>query len=110
MLAYRLTFPCAVLVMAAALAFPLYVGQAGQEKPAGEPAVESASPGQSEDSLAAKQELVKRRYERFVQTLRKVSESLKKTDPERAELLRRAVGKSNELRVEQQLSHLVQLL
>lgn len=111
MASFRLSLLSLLLVLLAAF-YPLETRVSGQDKPAGEttPAAEEPSPGEREDTLASRQELVKRRYERFVQTLRKVSESLKKADPERSALLLRAVGKSNEFGIETQMGRLVQLL
>src|SRR5678809_1286485 len=48
--------------------------------------------------------------DRFEDTLRKIAESLRKTDPDRADLLLRAIGKSTEDRISQQMNDLVQLL
>lgn len=89
---------------------------AGQEKPAAPPAVETppetpaAAPADAkDDSLATKQDMLSRRYKRFVETLGKVAETLKKTDNERAQLLIRAIGKSNEEQITAEMSQLVEL-
>ena len=63
-----------------------------------------------EGPLATGQEVISRRYRRFEETLLKIAESLRKTDPERADLLFRAIGKSNGDRIGSQLNELVQLL
>jgi hypothetical protein len=63
-----------------------------------------------EGPLANGQEVISRRYRRFEETLLKIAESLRKTDPERADLLFRAIGKSNGDRIGSQLNELVQLL
>lgn len=61
-------------------------------------------------NLAASQEAIELRYRRFEGTLQQLSEYLRKTDPARAELLLRAVGKSKEGRIPEQLNHLTDLL
>jgi hypothetical protein len=63
-----------------------------------------------EEPLATVQEIINRRYKRFEDTLYKIAESLRKTDPDRADLLLRAIGKSKEDRISQQMSELAQLL
>jgi len=73
------------------------------------PSDASGSPAR-EEPLATGQEVIFRRYRRFEETLGKVAESLRKTDPERADLLFRAIGKSNGDRISVQLNELVQLL
>ncbi len=62
------------------------------------------------DALHVRQEILSRRYKRFEDTLLKLSEQLRKNDPERADLLRRAISKSKESLVGSQLSELVDLL
>src|SRR5580698_8628785 len=61
-------------------------------------------------NLAATQEAIEMRYRRFEATLQQLSEYLRKTDPTRAELLIRAIGKSKEGRIPEQLQHLTDLL
>ena len=70
---------------------------AGAEAPGNEP-------------LSATQDTISRRYRRFEDTLYKIHESLRKSDPDRAELLLRAIGKSKEDRIGQQMTELVELL
>lgn len=81
-------------------------------KPAAGDAVEPAAGDAPtrDEPLAASQEIISRRYKRFEDTLRKIAETLRKTDPERADLLIRAIGKSTEDRISQQMLDLVQLL
>src|SRR5215471_5563941 len=95
----------AVVGLIAALAFfPLGALAGGQTKgeepkPTAVPATEGTSenaPASREGPLAADQEIISRRYKRFEDTLRKIAESLRKTDPDRADLLIRALGKSTE--------------
>src|SRR5579871_1729259 len=70
---------------------------------------ENGAPGQTEnggsreESLAVGQETISRRYKRFEDTLYKIAEALRKTDPDRADLLLRAIGKSKEDRISQQM-------
>jgi len=79
--------------------------------PAAAPADEKAAPNATrEDPLAAGQDVIGRRFKRFEDTLYKIAESLRKTDPDRADLLLRAIGKSKEDRISQQMADLVQLL
>jgi hypothetical protein len=79
------------------------------------PAVEGAKPpagaaAPREEPLAASQEMISRRYKRFEDTLYKIAESMRKTDPERSDLLIRAIGKSKEDRIGQQMVELIALL
>lgn len=68
---------------------------------------DSATP---QESLASKQEAIALRYQRFETTLLQLAEYLRKTDPDRAELLVRAIGKSKEGRIADQFDALVRLL
>lgn len=80
---------------------------AASDKPA-EPATETTEPAPA--NLAATQEVIEMRYRRFEGTLQQLSEYLRKTDPARAELLVRAIGKSKEGRIPEQMKHLTDLL
>jgi len=60
--------------------------------------------------LAAGQDAIALRYQRFEKTLLALAESMRKTDPDRAELLRRAVQKSKDERISLQMEKLVELL
>lgn len=62
------------------------------------------------DPLAGSQEAIKQRYHRFEDTLHQLSEYLSKTDPQRAQLLTRAKGKSQEGRVNEQLERITRHL
>lgn len=68
------------------------------------PAVEAPAP------LAVSQEAIRARYLRFENTLQQLSEYLRKADPQRADLLVRAIGKSKEGRIPDQLGALTELL
>ena len=93
------------LIVVAAFAF---VGQAvsAQTPPVAgvAPAAESPAP------LALSQEAIRARYLRFENTLQQLSEYLRKTDPQRADLLVRTIGKSKEGRIPDQLQALTDLL
>ena len=61
-------------------------------------------------NLAASQEVIEMRYRRFEASIQQLSEYLRKTDPARAELLVRAIGKSKEDAIPDQLFNLTNLL
>lgn len=69
-----------------------------------------AESGDKEESIASAQEGLAMRYQRFENTMLQVAEYLRKTDPERADLLVRAIGKSKETRLPDQFTHLINLL
>src|SRR5579872_4013098 len=110
--------PLAAVVLASDDAKSADAKSDGGEKDAavGEAPAEKGAPGQTEggasreESLAVGQETISRRYKRFEDTLYKIAEALRKTDPDRADLLLRAIGKSKEDRISQQMVDLVQLL
>jgi hypothetical protein len=60
--------------------------------------------------LASDQDAIKARYKRFNLTLQQMAEILRKQDPERADLLFRALGKSQESRIEDQMALIFSLL
>jgi len=70
-------------------------------------APESSPPA---ESLSSRQEALALRYQRFETTLLQLAEYMRKTDPDRAELLVRALGKSKETRIPEQLGEIVKLL
>ena len=70
----------------------------------------SAQSASREEPLATGQDVINRRYKRFEDTLYKIAEALRRTDPDRADLLLRAIGKSKEDRISQQMADLVQIL
>lgn len=74
------------------------------QEPAPAPSEAEARP------LAADQEALTLRYQRFENTLLQLAEYLRKTDPTRADLLVRAIGRSKESRIPDQMQQLVQLL
>ncbi len=68
------------------------------------------TPPPNKPSLANDQDAIKARYKRFNLTLQQMAEILRKQDPERADLLFRALGKSQEARVEDQMNLIFTLL
>src|SRR5262249_37988314 len=72
--------------------------------------VDGAPAAAKDEPLSTSQEMISRRYKRFEDTLYKIHESLRKSDPDRADLLLRALGKSREDRIGQQMGDLAQLL
>ncbi len=103
----RLSMPRWFLSLIAVAAM-LFVAQASwaQTPPAGgaTPVAEAPAP------LATSQEAIRARYLRFENTLQQLSEYLRKADPQRADLLVRAIGKSKEGRIPDQLGALTELL
>ncbi len=86
---------------------------AAQETPTQAPPAKDppAAPGAVAPApLASSQEVITMRYRRFEETLLQLSEYLRKSDPQRAELLTRAIGKSQEGRVQDQLRILAEIL
>jgi hypothetical protein len=83
---------------------------AGKDGAAAANSEKAGEPSAREESLATGQEIINRRYKRFEDTLYKIAESLRKTDPDRADLLLRAIGRSKEDRIAQQMNELAQLL
>jgi hypothetical protein len=69
-----------------------------------------SDPPVKEEPLSSSQETISKRYKRFEETLSKIHEVMRKTDPDRAELLLRAIGRSKEDRIATQMNDLVQLL
>ena len=84
--------------------------------PAGQTAFAQDAPaavapaGEASVPLATSQEAIRARYLRFENTLQQLSEYLRKADPQRADLLVRAIGKSKEGRIPDQLGALTELL
>ncbi len=76
------------------------------------PAVLTAqdAPPPNKPNLANDQDSIKARYKRFNLTLQQMAEILRKQDPERADLLFRALGKSQETRIEDQMNLIFSLL
>ncbi len=86
-----------------------------KEAPAAEGAASDAAPGAPGEAapvagLSSSQESLQRQYKRFEEGLYRIAEGLRKSDPERADLLLRAIGKSKEERIGTQMSELATLL
>lgn len=95
-----------VRLLAWGAAFALLLSSAfAQEAPA-----TGESPRAPEAPLSSRQESVALRYQRFENSLNQLAEHLRKTDPDRADLLFRAIGKSKEGRISDQLKQIVDLL
>jgi hypothetical protein len=99
---------CSVAVLFATLCLAASAARSAEDPPA--PAAAEPSAGDKPVALPTSQELISRRFKRFEDTLIKIAESMRKTDPDRAELLLRAIGKSKEDRIGSQLNELVELL
>jgi hypothetical protein len=71
---------------------------------------QETQPPPQKPNLANDQDAIKARYKRFNLTLQQMAEILRKQDPERADLLFRALGKSQETRIEDQMQLIYALL
>lgn len=71
---------------------------------------ESEADESGEVSLDTSQQAISRRYKRFEETLLRMAELMRKTDPDRAALLRRVIGKSKEQMITVRMDRLVELL
>jgi hypothetical protein len=78
--------------------------------PATAPPAATAPAADAPPPLATSQEAIAMRYRRFEETLGQLADYLRKSDPQRAELLVRAMGKSTEGRVKEQLQTLSEVL
>lgn len=74
------------------------------------PALQAETPPVEPPKLSSQQDAIALRYQRFTNTLLQLAEYLRKTDPARADLLIRAISKSNEQRIDDQMRQLVELL
>ncbi|NOX57149.1 MAG: hypothetical protein GXP27_22490 [Planctomycetes bacterium] len=71
---------------------------------------QSAGSVESNVPLSTRQEAIAIRFRRFENTLLQLAEYLRKTDPDRAELLIRAIGESQEKKIQHQMTTIVSLL
>ncbi len=97
------------------IGFALNACLSGTAFAADAPAVVETTKGKPADAssdvpLPSRQEAVALRYARFENSLNQLAEHLRKTDPDRADLLFRAIGKSKEGRISDQLRDVVLLL
>ncbi len=65
---------------------------------------------EAEQSLKDVQTRISGRYQRFAKTLTQLHGYMKKSDPARAELLLRVIGKSKEAQIDSQMASILQLL
>ncbi|TWT61006.1 hypothetical protein Pan54_17390 [Rubinisphaera italica] len=74
--------------------------------------VETESPADAAEDvkLTEKQQVIFAKYQRFSKTLTQLYGYMKETDPARADLLMRVIGKSNEARIDSQMEVLLELL
>lgn len=99
----------------AAAASPADPPEQTVEEPSTDSATPETTPANSETdkaqaSLGARQEVLAGRFIRFRKTLLQMAESMAKTDPERADLLIRAIGQSNTAGVVTHMKHIAELL
>lgn len=66
--------------------------------------------GAAEGNLDSRQENIARRFRQFEKTLLQMGEYMRKTEPERADLLFRARSRGQEVRVAQQMDQIIALL
>jgi hypothetical protein len=109
----RSTFIFSVgLAFVVMLGLPGFVG--AQESPAKDAAPASNGSGGTSSAeqggLNEAEASLSRRYKQFERTLLQMAEYLRKTEPERADLLIRAIGKSKEDRVALQMDQIMDLL
>ncbi len=72
--------------------------------------VPSAAGAQDSEALDKKQEALSSRYSRFEKLLLQMAEYLGRTDPDRAELLMRALSRSREERISTRMNGIVEIL
>ena len=101
----------AVIVCLPVLVLP---GQQNENKPAAstKDAGKASASKKKENglSLPQKQNVLSGRYRRFERTMRQVTEYLRKNDPEKANLLVRAINRSSEERIRAQMEQIAQML
>jgi hypothetical protein len=101
-----------VVLLAGLLAMPLFsqTAHANETTKLSKKVSEPAESDNGEVSLVIKQGSIARRYKGFEKTLRLLHEYMLKTDRPRAELLRRALGRSQEDRIAQQMEQIAAVL
>jgi hypothetical protein len=107
----------AVLAACGTLAAVVFVtlspapARAQETRPSEPKAAEGNGPAEAPASgLDETESSLERRYQQFERTLLQMAEYLRKTEPERADLLIRAIGRSKETRISQQMDAITQLL
>jgi len=101
-----------VVLLACLLTMPLFsrTAHANETTKLAKKVSEPAESDNGEVSLVIKQGSIARRYKGFEKTLRLLHEYMLKTDRPRAELLRRALGRSQEDRIAQQMEQIAAVL
>jgi hypothetical protein len=109
----------AALVLSGVLVVIGVVWASGSSSRAQDPPAAEAKPGDAtgaqnadkkNSELDESEASLGRRYQQFERTLLQMAEYLRKTEPERADLLIRAIGRSKENRIGQQMDAITQLL
>ncbi|OYW23990.1 MAG: hypothetical protein B7Z55_02970 [Planctomycetales bacterium 12-60-4] len=101
----------AVVILGAASGstpIPLQAQSPAPDSPAA--AVDTAPTDEAKPSLSTRQDALALRYQRFENTLQQLKEYLRKSDPDRAELLDRALTQSKQTLIPDQLTELTTLL
>src|SRR5579872_2349262 len=100
--------------LASAVMFVLAGAASAEDSPAknAAPSPKNSAAGGNADQggLNEAEASLSRRYKQFERTLLQMAEYLRKTEPERADLLIRAIGKSKEDRVSLQMDQIMDLL
>jgi hypothetical protein len=93
------------------LTFGLFSAHAQEpENPADSAAPVPEANAQDELPLFSRQDAISQRFKRFERTLNQIESYLRKTDPEQADLLVRAIGKIKQDRISGQMERIVDLL
>lgn len=103
----------AILFTAGLMILPLVADEPAADKAKTPGTAESAPNGAAPSNdlpLITSQDVLSRRYKRFEETLMKLAEVLRKTDPDRAALLVRAIGRSREDLNYERMIRVVELL
>jgi len=108
--------PTIVAALCVVVALGVYVARAAGDQKSGQGSSPQPSSPTGSDAAAETLKLdeseagLSRRYRQFERTLLQMAEYLRKTEPERASLLIRTIGKSKDERVIQQMDQIVELL
>lgn len=112
--AVMLTRNRAAIFCRTAIVLTVLAGSPWQARPAAaQPAEEGAGSSEAAkdpQDLAVSQDAISMRFQRFEKTLLQMAEYLRKTDPARADLLIRVIGRAKEDRITQQMEQVVSLL
>ena len=100
-----------IRLFAGGLICVVVLGPVGRVHAQDPPAKDATPAGKAEPGVLNEAEAgLSRRYKQFERTLLQMAEYLRKTEPERADLLIRAIGKSKEDRVALQMDQIMDLL